>query len=490
MHGRGKSYKAIRPGKRANKGGGALQPAELVEERALTKGNPPHRYRIRAQERAVLQQAEERIRQIAQGDKEVRFTSLWHHVYNIDRLRQAYFNLEPKAAAGVDGETWQTYGRDLEGNLRDLSERLKRGAYRARPVLRVYIPKGDGRQRPIGIPALEDKIVQRATVEVLNAVYEADFLGFSYGFRPGRGQHNALDAVTVGIEHRKVNWVLDADIRGFFDAIGHEWMMKFVEHRVADERVLRHVKKWLKAGVIEKEVWSEAEAGTPQGGSISPLLANIYLHYVFDLWVQQWRRRHAHGDMIVVRYADDFIVGFEHKTDAERFQRELAERLQKFHLELHPDKTRLIEFGRYAAERRERRSQGRPETFSFLGFLHICGRKRAGGFTVRRKTLPKRLRAKLAAIRDELRRRLHHAVPEVGRWLRTVLQGYYNYHAVPGNLSTLKSFRHRVYWMWRHALVRRSQRSKTTRARMQRLADRWLPGPRILHPYPDQRLRV
>ncbi len=490
MNDRGKSYKGVVPKKQANKGGGAPRSAEPVEGRALTKGNSHYQNRARAQKREALHHAEARIRQVAESGKEVQLTTLWHHVYNIDRLREAYFNLKPKAAAGVDGETWQSYGRTLEDNLQDLSERLKRGSYKARPVLRVYIPKSDGRQRPIGIPALEDKVVQRATVEVLNAVYEVDFLGFSYGFRPGRSQHNALDAVTVGIEHRKVNWVLDADIRGFFDAIDHEWLIKFIEHRIADKRVLRHVRKWLNAGVIEQEEWSAAETGTPQGGSVSPLLANIYLHYALDLWAKQWRTRQARGEMIIVRYADDFVVGFQHESDAKQFRRELEERLRTFQLELHPDKTRLIEFGRYAAERREKRGEGRPETFSFLGFLHICGRKRKGGFTVRRKTLAKRKSAKLVAIRVELRRRMHHPVPEVGRWLGSVLRGYYNYHAVPGNLGTLKGFRTQVYWMWRWILRRRSQRSKLTKTRMERLAKRWLPEPRRIHPYPDQRLRV
>ena len=490
MNERGKSYRGIRPKKRPNKGGGAPRPAEAVEERALTKGNPPYQNRNRIQSRRDLRSAEERIRQVAKSDKEVQFTSIWHHVYDTDRLREAYFGLKPKAAAGVDGETWETYREDLEENLEDLSGRLARGAYKARPVLRVHIPKADGRKRPIGIPTLEDKIVQRATAEVLNAVYEADFLGFSYGFRPKRNQHNALDAVTVGVERRKVNWVLDADISGFFDAISHEWLMKFVEHRIADERVLRHIKKWLNAGVIEKEEWSRAVKGTPQGGSISPLLANIYLHYAFDLWAQQWRQKQTCGDMIIVRYADDIIAGFQHKSDAERFRREMTERLRKFELELHPEKTKLIEFGRFAAERREKQSEGRPETFDFLGLTHICGKKRNGKFKVLRKTMRKRKSAKLKAIRVELRQRMHHPVPDVGKWLRAVLQGYYNYHAVPGNLPALRGFRERVYWMWRWVLRRRSQKHKLTKERMQRLANRWLPSPRVLHPYPDQRLRV
>ena len=319
-----------------------------------------------------LQSALERIRQVACRDKGARFTALWHHVYNVDRLREAYFSLKRNAAPGVDGETWQHYGEDLEGNLQELCTRLKRGAYRAKPVRRVYIPKADGRQRPLGVTALEDKVVQRAVVKVLNAIYESDFLGFSYGFRPGRNPHNALDALYVGIMRKRVNWMLDADIRGFFDAIDHEWLMKFVEHRIADQRVLRHIKKWLNAGVMEDGKRTQAEKGTPQGGSVSPLLANVYLHYVFDLWVHQWRKRHARGEVIIVRFADDFTVGFQYREDAERFLEELRERFQRFHLELHPEKTRLMEFGRYAAENRKRRGEGKPESFDFLGITHTC----------------------------------------------------------------------------------------------------------------------
>jgi RNA-directed DNA polymerase len=484
-----KSYRGVVPKKRANNEGGAPSSAESVEERPLTKGNPPTQNSVRTQERAALRSALERIRQVAERDKEVRFTTLWHHVYNVERLREAFLSLKRKAAAGVDGQTWQTYRENLEENLEDLSARLKRGAYKAYPVARVYIPKPDGRKRPIGIPALEDKIVQKATVEVLNAVYETDFTGFSYGFRPKRSQHNALDAVTVGIERRKVNWVLDADISGFFDAIDHEWLMRFVEHRIADKRVLRHIKKWLYAGVLEEKEWRRAERGTPQGGSISPLLANIYLHYALDLWAHQWRRS-CRGDLIIVRYADDFIVGFQHRHEAERFRRELSERLSKFKLELHPEKTRLIEFGRYAAERRQGRGKGKPETFNFLGFTHICGKTRDGRFTVRRKTMSKRLGATLKAIRAEMRRRMHHPIPEVGAWLRSVLLGYYRYHGVPGNFRVLASMRDCIYWMWRKLLRRRSQKAKVGKERMRRITDRWLPRPRIYHPYPAQRLRV
>lgn len=490
MNASGKSDGPIVPENSPNKGTGAPGPAEEREGRGPAKGNRVQTTSHRAQNRARLHAALDRIRQVARRDKEVQFTTLWHHVYDVDRLRESYYQLKRSSVPGIDEETWQTYGKDLEARLQELSSRLQRGAYRAKPVLRTYIPKADGGQRPIGIPVLEDKIVQRATAEVLNAVYEEDFLGFSYGFRPKRSAHDALDALAVGIQHRKVSWVLDADLSGFFDAIDHEWLRKFLEHRIADPRVHRHVQKWLNAGVLEDSSWRPVEEGTPQGGSISPLLANVYLHYVFDLWVQRWRKRNARGDVIVVRYADDFIVGFEHREDAERFLRDLTQRLGRFRLELHPDKTRLIEFGRFAAERRQRRGQGKPETFDFLGFTHWCDRSRSGKFLVRRQTSRKRLRAKLVKLRLQLRRRLHWRVPEVGRWLGSVVRGYFQYHAVPLNFRSLKNFHYRVVRLWYRTLRRRSQRSTVTRKRVDRLAARYLPRPRILHPYPWERLRV
>jgi group II intron reverse transcriptase/maturase len=490
MNGPGKSDNFVVPRKPSNKGDGGPASAERVEERGLAKGNTVQRDRIRTQRRAVLQRELERVRQVAERDKEARFTALWHHVYNVDRLREAYFNLKRDSAAGVDGQTWQEYGEGLEHRLAELSGRLQAGAYRARPVRRVYIPKPDGRRRPIGVTTLEDKIVQRATTEVLNAVYEADFLGFSYGFRPGRSQHNALDALTVGIKKRKVNWVLDADIRGFFDAISHEWMVKFVEHRIGDRRVVRHVKKWLNAGVLEDQVVRRTEEGTPQGGCISPLLANIYLHYVFDLWVRSWRRKRARGEVIVVRYADDVVMGFQYKWEAEQFLAELKERFRRFNLELHPDKTRLVEFGRYAATDRQRRGEGRPETFTFLGFTHMCGTTMRGWFTVVRQTIRKRAQAKLTALKQELRRRMHWPVPEQGKWLSAVLLGHYRYYGVPGNWHALSAFRSRLTRLWLRTLRRRSQRSNVSWERMQRLAKTWLPCPRIMHPYPEQRLHA
>ncbi len=489
MNGTRKSDSFVVPEKPPNKSCGAPQTAEGVEGRRLTKGNPGRQTKHRTQSRESLQQALDRIRQAARRDKQQRFTALWHHVYDVERLNKAYEGLNRKGAAGVDQVTWQEYGEGLEENLEDLSGRLQRGAYRARPVRRVYIPKSDGRQRPLGVPALEDKIVQSATAEVLNAVYEQDFVGFSYGFRPGRSQHNALDAVSVGIMRRKVSWVLDADIRGYFDAIDHEWLIRFVEHRIGDQRVIRHVKKWLKAGVLEDGKVTRGDHGTPQGGSISPLLANIYLHYVFDLWIQAWRER-AKGDVIVVRYADDFVVGFQHRHEAEGFMDELRERLAEFGLELHPDKTRLIEFGRFAASNRQQRGEGKPETFDFLGFTHICGKKRSGKFQVVRLTMKKRFRAKLKELKVELRRRLNRPLPEVGKWLKAVLNGYFGYHAVPGNSQILWAFRYHVGRLWFRALKRRSQRSRLTWERMERIIDRHLPRPRILHLYPGQRLRV
>jgi RNA-directed DNA polymerase len=406
------------------------------------------------------------------------------------RLREAYDGLNRDAAPGVDGQTWAAYGENLEANLRDLSDRLKRGGYHARPVERVYIPKPDGRQRPIGIPTLEDKIVQRATVAVLNAIYEEEFRGFSYGFRPGRSPHDALDAVTVGIEKRNVNWVLDADIRGFFDAIDHAWLVKFIEHRIGDQRVVRHMQKWLHAGVLEEGQWHAQEEGTPQGGSVSPLAANSYLHDVLDLWADRWRRQYARGDVIIVRYADDFIVGFEHRDDADRFWRELRERMGQFNLELHPEKTRLIEFGRFAVERRKRRAQGKPETFDFLGFTHISSKTRNGKFTVRRKTIAQRLRKKLQAVKDTLRRRMHWPIPQQGAWLKSVLLGHYRYYAVPRNGSLLRVFRDTIMRYWCQTLRRRSQRHRMTWPRMYAIAEQWLPKPHILHPYPAQRLCV
>ena len=437
-----------------------------------------------------LQQALDRIRQAAAKDRKLRFTTLWHHVYNVHRLREEYSRLKRNAAPGVDGQTWRQYGENLEENLQDLSDRLQRGAYRAKPVQRTYIPKPDGRERPIGKPTLEDKIVQRSAASVLQAIYEVDFKGFSYGFRPGRGPHDALDALAVGIRQRQVSWMLDADIRGYFDAISHEWLEKFVGHRIADQRLIRHIKKWLNAGVLEDGKRTRMEEGVPQGGSISPILANVYLHCVFDLWADQWRRRNARGDVIIVRFADDLVAGFQYKSDAERFLEGLRDRFAKFNLELHADKTRLIEFGRYAAESWKARGGGKPETFDFLGFTHVCGKTRKGRFIVIRRPMKKRMRAKLKDVQQTLRQRMHWPIPEVGRWLRTVLLGWYGYYAVPLTYGTLESFRRGVIRLWRQTLRLRSDKDRTTWERMDRLSAQWLPRPRVVHPYPEQRLRV
>jgi RNA-directed DNA polymerase len=487
MNGQQKSDPVIVAGKSANKAG--PPDAERMEPRTGAEGNARQSRTDRAQNRAAVSPGLARIRQAAENRKEERFTTLLHHI-DVALLEQAYYWLKREAAPGVDGVTWAHYGEDLAGRLADLHERVHRGSYRAQPSRRTYIPKPDGRQRPLGIAALEDKIVQRAMVEVLNAIYEADFLGFSYGFRPGRGQHDALDALAVGIGSQAVNWIVDADIRSFFDSIDHEWLMRFVEHRIGDRRGLRLIRKWLKAGVVEDGVRQKVAKGTPQGAVISPLLANIYLHYAYDLWVRQWRQRYAHGAMIVVRYADDMIVGFEHRTDAERFLTELRDRLAKFALDLHPDKTRLIEFGRNAARNRAGRGAGKPETFDFLGFTHICTRSRRGGFQLARHTRRDRSRAKLREIKEELRRRWHQDVDEQGRWLSMVMRGYFAYYAVPTNSRALAAFRHHVVDLWRRALRRRSQKDRTTWADIARLAARHLPRPVITHPWPSQRFTV
>jgi RNA-directed DNA polymerase len=437
-----------------------------------------------------LHSALERVRQAACRDKQMKFTSLWHHVYNIERLREAYLACKRNAASGIDGQTWQAYGKDLESNLKDLSDRLANGSYRARPVKRGYIPKADGKQRPIGIPVLEDKIVQRAAVAVLNAVYETDFLGFSYGYRPGRSAHLALDALAVGIQTRKVSYVLDADIRGFFDTLDHEWLIKFVEHRIADPRVVRHIQKWLNAGVMEDGKYVEQEEGVAQGGSVSPLLANVYLHYVFDLWAEQWRKTQAQGDVIIVRYADDFVVGFQHESDAGRFLEELRERFRNFNLELHADKTRVIEFGRFAVERRERRGKRKPQTFNFLGFTHVCDKTREGYFVVLRRTMAAKVRAKLMALKQKLWDRMHQPVAEVGKWLASVLRGHDQYYGVPRNSKMLNRFHDAVRRLWHRMLNRRSQKAYVTETRMSQLVQRFLPAARICHPYPAQRLAV
>jgi group II intron reverse transcriptase/maturase len=488
MNERGKSDSLVVPEKSSNKAGRPV--AEGVEGRGLAKGNSLEGSACRTQGRESASSALERVRQAAGRDRRQRFTALFHHVCEVERLREAYRALNRGASAGVDGETWRHYGEGLEGNLQDLSQRLRSGAYRAKPVRRAYITKADGRQRPLGVPALEDKLVQRATVDVLNAIYECDFTGFSYGFRPGRSPHQALDALAVAIQTKKVNWVLDADIRSFFDTLDRGWLVKFLEHRVGDRRVVRLVKKWLAAGVLEDGEWRQSEVGTVQGGSVSPLLANIYLHYVFDLWAKWWRKTQAQGEIIVVRYADDFIVGFEHREEAERFLVELKDRFLKFGLELHSQKTRLIEFGRYASERRRKRGGGKPETFDFLGFTHICATSRKGTFSLVRQTMRKRFAAKLKEVYLQLRRRFNSTIPEMGAYLRSVILGHMRYYGVPLNFPALQRFRHIIGRLWKRALDRRSQRARIRWDRMTRYIERWLPPVHICHPYPTTRLGV
>jgi group II intron reverse transcriptase/maturase len=468
----------------SNKGG--KPPAESEEGRPLVKENTHQSSTPSTQSEIRVSQGLAGVRKAAMESKEMKFTALLHHL-TVGLLRESFFALKRRAAPGVDGITWREYESGLDGRLADLHGRVHRGAYQALPSRRVYIPKPDGRQRPLGVAALEDKIVQQAVVTILSHIYEQDFRGFSYGFRPGRSQHQALDALSVGISRKKVNWVLDCDIRGFFDNLSHDWLLKFVQHRVADRRILRLIQKWLKAGVLEEGEWKDTTMGTPQGSVISPLLANIYLHYVFDLWVDVWRRKCAQGDVVVVRYADDNVLGFQHRAEADRFLEDLRERLRKFGLELHPDKTRRIEFGQFAERNRKRRGEGKPETFDFLGFTHISGKKRDGNFVVKRKTIGKRMRAKLAEIKQQLSNRTHDPIEQTGKWLQSVVQGYFNYHAVPGNLDSLHVFRFRVTQLWRRALIRRSQRHRLNWERMRQLADRWLPEPRVLHPYPSVR---
>ena len=463
--------------------------AESVEPRAETKENAEQQSTCRTQGRESVSQALDRIRRIARTRKQEKFTALLHHI-SVELLEEALLELKMKAAAGVDGLTWDAYEADFDRRIEDLHARVHSGAYRALPSRRVYIPKPDGRQRPLAIAALEDKIVQRAAAAVLNAIYEEDFLGFSYGFRPGRGAHDAMDALVVGIERKKVNYILDADIRSFFDTVSQEWVIKFVEHRIGDRRMIRLIQKWLKAGVLEDGVVTISEMGTGQGAVISPLLANIYLHYVLDLYAERWRRREAAGDMIIVRYADDFIVGFQHESDAKRFLDALRERLAEFALSLHPEKTRLIEFGRYAAQNRKRRGLGKPETFNFLGFIFICGKSRRGGFLIKRKTRRDRMRAKLKAVSQEMRRRMHHSLPSVGKWLGHVVKGYFNYHAVPTNIRALRTFRDEIVRRWRRTLCRRSDKGDIPWNGMKKLADDWLPQPHILHPWPNRRFAV
>ena len=493
MHDAGESHSSIVPEKPANKGGVPL-PAESVEERELAKENTGQSLLDRTQSRnsdgtpsVARSRGLQGVREAARKDRGLKFTSLMHHI-TAALLRASFFELKKQAAPGVDDETWGDYAVDVAQRIVDLHGRIHRGAYRAKPSKRSYIPKPDGGMRPLGIAALEDKIVQQAARTVVEGIYEQDFLGFSYSYRPGRGCHQALDALFVGITKREVNWIIDADIRGFFDNISHEWLMKFLEHRIADPRMLRLLKKWLRAGVSEDGEWSPTKVGTPQGAVISPLYANVFLHYVLDLWIHDWRTRQAKGEVTMVRYADDFVIGFREESDARKCLAALGERFAKFGLALHPEKTRLIEFGRYAEKRRANRGDGSPETFDFLGFTHISGETRRGEFTVHRKTSRKKFQAKLAELKEKLSRRRHDDLAQVGAWLQSVFRGWCQYYAVPGNYTRLQQFRDAIQDMWLRTLRRRSQRGRRlTWKKFSKLCKRWLPTPKILHPYPDVR---
>jgi len=488
MNGRRQSDSPIIPTKPPNNASKVNETAEVVEGRGLAKGKAVRQNASRTQSRIQDVPNElDRIRQAANRNKKEQFTALLHHI-TVERLHTAFFGIKRNAVAGVDGVTWKRYEENLESNLRDLHARIQRGAYRAKPSRRVYIPKPDGRQRPLGIASLEDKIVQRAVAEVLNAIYETDFLGFSYGFRPGRRAHEALDALAVGIRRKKVSWVLDADIRGYFDSINHECLTKFIERRVSDGRILRLIRKWLKAGVIEDDSLTVGDEGAAQGASISPLLSNIYLHYVLDVWVQKWRKEKGRGEVIIVRWADDFVMGFQYRDDAVRFLKELHERFREHSLELHPAKTRLIRFGRYACQNCKRiDGRRKPETFNFLGFTHYCGVSGKGEFMVKRKTMRERFTAKLHEVKAELRKRMHQAISDQGSWLRSVVRGYFAYHAVPCNGEVLGAFRTQIAQLWCKTLRKRSQRNRMTWERMGKLVNLWLPPVKILHPWPEQR---
>jgi len=489
----GESHSFIVPKKPANKGR-VPRPAELVEGRGLTKENTEQLLLDRTQSRKPngkpfipRSRGLLGVREAARRERKEKFTSLMHHLTR-ELFRASFFELKKQAAPGIDGEMWRDYGVDFERRIEDLHGRIHCGAYRAKPSKRSYIPKVEGGMRPLGIAALEDKIVQQAARTVLECIYEQDFLGLSYGYRPGRSSHQALDALFVGISRRKVNWIIDADIRGFFDNISHQWLMKFMEHRIADKRMLRLLKKWLRAGVSEDGQWSPTNVGTPQGAIISPLFANVFLHYVLDLWIDDWRRRQAKGEVIIVRYADDFVMGFREESDARKCLATLGERLAKFGLALHPEKTRLIEFGRYAEERRAKRGDGPPETFDFLGFTHISGKTLGGEFTIHRRTSRKKFQAKLAELKEMLSRRCHDDLAQVGEWLQSVYRGWCQYYAVPGNGARLQQFRAAIQVMWLRNLQRRSQRGRRlTWAKFSKLCKRWLATPKILHPYPSVR---
>jgi len=491
MNGHRKSDSNKVPAKSPNKAGSRAA-AEGMEGKTLTKGNASQQNASRTQKAENdVPSALDRIRKLAEREKGIKFNNLMHHIYSVERLRKCFFEMKKKAAAGIDKVTWKDYEGNLGRNLQDLSQRLKAGGYKAKAVRRVLIDKADGRKRPLGVPVLEDKLVQRSAVEVLNAIYETDFRPFSFGYRPGRSQHNCLDTLYVALLTRKVNWILDADIKGFFDSLNHEWLIKFVEHRIGDDRVVRLIRKWLKAGVMVDGIHEETNEGVPQGGSISPLLANIYLHYALDLWVDHKRADKSRGEVIIVRWADDFVMGFEHKSQAEKYLADLKERMHKFSLELHPEKTRILEFGPWAINNRKRRGQDKPETFNFLGFTHIVGVKRSNRmYTVLRRTIGKKMRAKLKEVKQDLRGRMHHSVEDQGKWLKSIVEGHNRYYGVPNNTAALAAFRFAIVGMWWRSLRRRGNRRKLPWRRMEKIADLWIPQVKLHHPYPLRRMGV
>lgn len=463
-----------------------VTPVESVEGRAAAEGKSAARNTSSTQSEQDVTTALQRVGQRAKEKPEERFTNLLTHI-QVPLLKRAYCSLRKHAAAGVDGVTWHEYGERLDERLLDLVRRIHCGSYHPQPVRRVHIPKGDGLTRPLGIPALEDKVVQQAVRWVIEPIYEAMFVGVSYGFRPNRSQHDALDALAETIA-RKVNWVLDADIRSFFDTIDHGWMQKFLELRIADKRLVRIAIKWMRAGVMEEGELREVEEGTPQGGIISPLLANIYLHYALDLWVLDWRKKRACGEVYFVRYADDFVMGFQREQDARAMRSELSEQLAMHGLELHPEKTRVIQFGRFAREDRARQGLSKPETFDFLGFTHIASIARDGRFQLKRRTSRKKRRAKLARLKEEIRTRRHRAVSEQHAWLSRVLLGHDRYYAVPTNFRVVAKFHDVVEGLWHRWLQRRSQRGRWTRDARHAFKDRFpLPQPHIHHPWPTTR---
>ncbi len=458
-----------------------------MEGRALTERNTMKNTTVRSQDRVAVSFGLDGVRRKAESDRSIKFTSLLHHV-TATLLRESYYHLRKDAASGVDDETWYEYYEGHWDRIENLRERIHKGSYRAQPSKRAYVTKEDGSQRPLGIAALEDKIVQQAICTVLNQIYETDFVDFSYGFRENRNQHKALDALYVGITSRKINWILDADIKGFFDNLNHEMLMDFLKKRVADKRVLRLISKWLKTGFIENGKRVRQERGTPQGSVISPLLANIYLHYALDIWVSMWRKTKAKGDMIIVRFADDFVIGFQYYEEAVTFLAALHRRLSKYELTLHPQKTRLIEFGKYASGNRRKKGKGKPETFDFLGFTHMCSKNRKGDFFLRRKTKRKQLKRKLKEVKDELRERMHERIKVTGEWLATVITGHTNYFAVPGNMDAVKEFYKQCMRQWLRTLRRRSHKAQklTWEVFLKKVEDQ-IPRPRMVHPFPEQR---